>query len=59
MFGVGNQEKIDSWADKIAIGSLELTEVPVMEADKQRHAVGTGRFQKSSGGCPITGFLPG
>jgi tetratricopeptide (TPR) repeat protein len=49
MFGIGNQLKTESWADKITIGSLALTDVPVMEANQAEMAAGSSGYAATLG----------
>jgi Flp pilus assembly protein TadD len=49
MFGAGNQLKEESWADEIALGSLVLTDVPVMEANSAEVARGSTGYAGTLG----------
>lgn len=49
MFGTGNQVKEESWADEIALGSLVLTDVPVMEANSAEVALGSTGYAAALG----------
>lgn len=49
MFGAGNVLKEESWADKLAVGSLVLTDVPVTEANNAEVANGSNGYAATLG----------
>ena len=49
MMGAGNVVKEESWADEIALGSLVLTDVPVVEANPMQIAGASSNYAASIG----------